>query len=271
MLLALLNNKLVPPTNNREARCPLCKAEVIAKRGDINIHHWAHKKREDCDSWTEPETYWHKSWKESFPIQSREFVFERNGKKHFADVYTDAKIVIELQNSSISSKTIEERETFYGKRMLWVINGGRFRERISFLIDAEAIKLVEGEDYRFSSNYIKLSHNKISEYLETQKEFHFQWENPIRSWKNAKRPVFIDFNENHILWFHDGIGENSGKFRVFSKKQFFEKYKGSYEKYKLLNCNKNLFFYKDAVNIINDLLPGYFDGESEVTYEFLGF
>lgn len=269
MFLARLDNELIFPTKNNKARCPLCDAEVIAKCGDINIHHWAHKKAESCDSWTEPETYWHKSWKESFPIQNREFVFKRDGKKHFADLYTDSKIVIELQNSSISSKTIEERENFYGEKMLWVINGGIYRERISFLVDGDPVDEENNHSYQ---TFIRLCHNKVNEYLDTNKEFEFYWDYPIRSWKNAKRPVFIDFNEKHILWFTKGIGEGSGKFRVYSKKEFFKKYKGDYETFKSLNCNKNLFLYKDTVDQIDHLINGYHHKtKRKLVIDFMGY
>ena len=37
--------------NLKGALCPVCDAEVIAKCGDIKIHHWSHKSKKKCDHW----------------------------------------------------------------------------------------------------------------------------------------------------------------------------------------------------------------------------
>lgn len=266
MLLALSENTLIPPIKNTIAKCPLCKSNVVSKCGEINIHHWAHKINEGCDSWSEPETYWHKSWKNSFPIDNREVVIQKYGKKHFADLYTYDDIVIELQNSSISSETIREREDFYGKRLLWILNGGRFRNHISIFQNdrIKEIKLENNRKYLYSE--IALSDENINEYLETSDEFTFFWKFPIRSWKKSRRPVFLDINENFMLWFTKGIGTDYGTFKVYPKHQFFKKYKGDYSKYQKLTNQKRLFIYKDFVKIIDDNF-WQFDGEFK-TYNY---
>lgn len=253
MLLALSENNLIAPLKNKTAKCPLCKLEVIAKCGEINIHHWAHKENEGCDSWSEPETYWHKSWKESFPIHTREVVIEKYEKKHFADLFTDKKIVIELQNSPIGSDTIIEREKFYGKRLLWVINGGRFRDHIKIYNNEKTIDIVKKRNPKYPYKEIYLSDEDINEYLGTDEEFRFSWKYPIRSWENSKRPVFLDINEDYILWFINGIGTDYGKFKVYSKKRFIEKYGGDYSKYNELNNLDRLFDYKEFVKITYDV------------------
>ena len=50
MKFALHNNqRKEAETNLKGALCPVCKAKVIAKCGDVKIHHWAHKTKRKCD------------------------------------------------------------------------------------------------------------------------------------------------------------------------------------------------------------------------------
>jgi competence CoiA-like predicted nuclease len=107
---------------------------VIAKCGQINVWHWAHKQA-DCDPWYEPESQWHREIKNWFSEDCQEVVMEN----HRADIWTgDDRPVIELQNSSISSSEIIEREQFYGKYirsypgcLIWIINGEKFEDNFS--------------------------------------------------------------------------------------------------------------------------------------------
>ncbi|WP_425595275.1 competence protein CoiA family protein [Pseudophaeobacter arcticus] len=39
--------------------CPYCGSEMIARCGQVKVHHWAHKSTENCDPWWENETNWH--------------------------------------------------------------------------------------------------------------------------------------------------------------------------------------------------------------------
>lgn len=266
MLLALSENTLIPPIKNTTAKCPLCKLKVVSKCGEINIHHWAHAKNEGCDSWSEPETFWHKSWKESFPINNREVVIEKDGKKHFADVHTKENIVIELQNSSISSEKIREREEFYGRRLLWVINGGRFREHISIHVNEQIKQILLKKNPKNFYREITLRNENINEYLETSSQFRFSWRYPIRSWVKSKRPVFLDINEDYMLWFTKGIGTDYGTFKVYPKQQFLKKYKGDYSKYQKLNNEDGILDYKEIVNVTEDNC-WRFDGEF-TTYNY---
>ncbi|MFD0931296.1 competence protein CoiA [Psychroflexus salinarum] len=263
MLLALSDKTLIPPFKNTTALCPLCESKVVSKCGEINIHHWAHKNGEGCDSWSEPETYWHKSWKESFPLENREVVIDKQGKKHFADLCIDnddGDIVIELQNSSISSETIKEREDFYGERMLWVINGARFRESISICSNLSLHERILGDKQDHPHIGMDLSFDNINEILKTSKEFPFCWKNPVRSWLISRRPVFLDIGEDYILKFNEGLGANHGTFRVYPKHTFFKKYKGDYSKYQKLNDRERLIKYSDLVNIARDV---FFEFDSD--------
>lgn len=107
--------------------CPHCQAPVIAKCGSKMIWHWAHLAVESCDTWFEPETQWHRDWKNAFGKNYSEIRVAKQDKYHIADVINDAGIIFEFQNSPISADTIKARETFYGERMIWVLNGSAFK------------------------------------------------------------------------------------------------------------------------------------------------
>lgn len=145
---------------NIEAYCPGCGELVIAKCGQINIHHFAHKNNTDCDPWYEPESKWHRDWKEFFLKENREVIIG----KHRADIKTSNGIVVELQNSSISSSEIEEREKFY-VNMIWIVNGSDFFKNISF---------------KQHDNYIT-----------------FRWKHPRKCWAGVRCPVYIDLEDYH--------------------------------------------------------------------------
>ena len=119
MLIALdAQNKRIIPEKGKSGICPFCQGKVIAACGEINIHHWRHERLTKCDPWKEHETDWHRGWKERFPADWRETIITKDGEKHIADIMTDKGLIIEFQNSSISSTTIEIRESFY-ENMIW--------------------------------------------------------------------------------------------------------------------------------------------------------
>lgn len=112
-------------TPKAQGICFCCDKEMVAKCGEIKIHHWAHKRLEECDHWWENETEWHRKWKDRFPEDWQEVVRRdlQTGQKHIADVYNPYKdLVVEFQNSPIKGHEIQAREKYY-KRMLWVLNG----------------------------------------------------------------------------------------------------------------------------------------------------
>ncbi|NVO10268.1 MAG: hypothetical protein HXX16_09935 [Bacteroidales bacterium] len=120
------NNNKVRPRKGDKAICPFCFEKVIAVCGDINIHHWRHEAINNCDSWKEPETEWHRDWKQKFPKEWQEYIIEKNNEKHIADIRTNSGLILELQNSSISNLTIQIRENFY-QNMVWLINADYFK------------------------------------------------------------------------------------------------------------------------------------------------
>jgi competence protein CoiA len=96
------------------ATCPSCGAAVIAKCGDHRVWHWAHRGVRVCDPWWEPETEWHRAWKNEFPADWQEAVhFAQSGEKHVADVKTQSGMVLEFQHSFLKAEERAARESFY--------------------------------------------------------------------------------------------------------------------------------------------------------------
>lgn len=147
----------VRPTPGARAMCATCGAPCTAKCGSVNVWHWAHGSRADCDPWSEGETAWHAGWK----ALAEDHAVEVAMGPHRADIVTNRGTVIELQHSAISAEEIAEREAFYGPAMVWVFDGSPFFER--FL-------------------------------LRPRDGFHtFRWLTPRRSLFSVRRPMFFDF------------------------------------------------------------------------------
>lgn len=162
---------LIEPIKEASALCPGCNQPLVAKMGDINIHHWAHISA-DCDLWHEPEGPWHRAWKGMF---NKEHV-ERVIGSHRADVVTGTGLVIELQSSSISPEEIRKRESFY-KNMIWVFD----------LTEADRFEYVNRGGYES-----------------------FRFYHPKRSIAYCKKPVFLNL-ANGELFQIGSMNHNAGR------------------------------------------------------------
>lgn len=162
MLWAMNGNTREMAQPKGRAICPCCNSKVIAKCGQIVTWHWAHEV-DDCDPWYECESEWHISWKRRFPNEWQEVVVGN----HRADIKTPL-CVVELQNSSISTEDIKEREWHY-KKMVWLLNGDKFFENI---------------DITERSDHVT-----------------FRWKWPRKTWWYASKPIFIDLpGRPYMLW-----------------------------------------------------------------------
>lgn len=132
MLYAYQNKKLIKAKPKSKGICPHCNKEVVSKCGKINIWHWSHTQKTNCKAESKPESEWHINWKKLFGKEFCERQITKGDKCRFADIYTRKGVVIELQNSPISYNEIEEREKFYGEKMLWIINGDSFKNHFRF-------------------------------------------------------------------------------------------------------------------------------------------
>ena len=84
-------------------KCRDCGHPMVAKCGQHRVWHWAHWKSKDCDPW-EPETEWHRSWKNQFPVAWREIGhIAQGGERHRADVKTERGLVLEF-NTRLCAK-----------------------------------------------------------------------------------------------------------------------------------------------------------------------
>ena len=128
MHYGLVDNNKVEAEPGLKAVCPGCLQPLIAKCGTKKVHHWAHRSKIMCDSWWEPETEWHRLWKNNYPVEWQEIFLpdERTGEKHIADVRTNLGLVIEFQHSHITQQERVSREDFY-KTMVWVVDGTRLK------------------------------------------------------------------------------------------------------------------------------------------------
>jgi len=124
------NHRIKPAFSGQKTNCPLCGGTLIGKCGDIYTWHWQHTNNRECDPWKEHETQWHRNWKSKFPEEQREIIIVKENEKHIADVRTSKGVVIEFQNSSISTDTIRIREQFYDN-IIWVINAASFSHNIN--------------------------------------------------------------------------------------------------------------------------------------------
>ena len=115
--------------SNQSYYCPYCGTELIAKKGNIRVHHFAHKKNHICsDSWEREGLYdmsaWHNDWQNLFPIENQEVLLTLGDTKHRADVLID-KTVIEFQHSSLKPNIFDNRTNFYtnlGYKMIWLFD-----------------------------------------------------------------------------------------------------------------------------------------------------
>lgn len=244
MQYALVNDEKVEPTPKSIGNCQVCGKEVISRCGDINIWHWSHHKNKSCDGWYEPETEWHRNWKLIFGKKNSEVVIQHDGIKHIADIYTNSKIVIELQNSPIQSQLIQKREDFYGDRMLWIVNGSHFDENITIYYTNclnSPIKMPHG--------WFNIKSGEVAYNSEAKRELKgtFVWSWPRKSWSVATRNLFIDFGGPELFWVKSGMGTRHGEGQYVSKERFIRKYGGDLSmlsKIILLKANKKSNFLR---------------------------
>ena len=161
-------------------KCNVCGALTIAKCGEIRVRHWAHRNVSACDHWWEPETEWHRNWKNRFPENCQEIIqTAADGEKHIADVKTDSGLVVEFQHSSIKPEERQSRERYYGK-MVWVVHAWRAKDLPQFQPSL-------GEPIKTLPNFPTCPVGPSKSAL-------------LRDWGNSRVPVYFDFGDNFPLW-----------------------------------------------------------------------
>jgi len=187
MKFALVDGEKEEATKGSTGLCQVCGSELIAKCGEIKIHHWSHKSKRNCDQWWENESEWHRDWKNEFPTEWQEVIHrDENGEKHIADVKTETDWIIEFQHSFLKPKERYSRNTFYNK-LIWVIDGTR-RKTDKKQFD----KILKEESCYIAKRPPTIKVN----FPEDCRLFN--------EWGNSNSLVFFDFggsNENSLLWF----------------------------------------------------------------------
>lgn len=190
MRFALVNNIRCEASPGMIAFCPGCTQPMTARCGTQRVWHWAHRGSRNCDPWWEPETPWHRGWKDQFPAGWQE-VIQRDeaGEKHIADVKTEYGLVIEFQHSHLPIQEKAAREAFH-RNMVWVVDGARLkRDRSRFLRGRRLFKPIPGTSI-FTT--------------------HSPGESFPMTWVTCTTPVFFDFEDaaatsepsrpNRTLW-----------------------------------------------------------------------
>lgn len=118
---------------------------VVAKVGEVMMPHWARLPGGTPDPWSEPETEWHRTWKERLvPDDWQEYTFP--GGQHRADAIGAGGVVVEFQHSSIDPLTIRARETYYlahAKGLVWVFDAQGWALDKETLLKAKDGKAIE--------------------------------------------------------------------------------------------------------------------------------
>lgn len=206
----------IKATKTAEGFCDMCGKPLIPKCGSIYKHHWAHKAGKDCDPWWEPESDWHRNWKNLVDETFREIVIQKNGVKHRADICLLSGIVVELQNSPLSFDERCEREAFY-ENMIWIIH-----------LPKAKIELIEYcyEKDLFDDYYAQIKN--INEWI---------------SQPPHPSPIFLDFDDDGKIFHITEFDEYSSKIRT---RNLYGKY---IDKKKFINFLKPTFFDFDLSKI----------------------
>lgn len=212
--------------------CICCGTAVRAYCGPERINHWKHLSLEQCDSWYEGETDWHRRWKNFFDESYQECVrFASSGEKHIADIYIPTRdVVIEFQHSPITHAEIKSREEFY-ERMVWVVdvfpfvNNITLHDNLDDFIDLvelpwainqdkkfrelkRAGKIDEAENLRrdFSEwDYLQNFEKRYSEGGFKSDYFLMVWKYQHKRWNITSKPVFFDLNDGSLYMVVESI------------------------------------------------------------------
>ena len=168
------DNKHQKPLKGAKGTCPLCRETLVAKCGNIRIHHWAHPSDSQCP-YKENKGEWHVNWQNEFPDDWQEIVLTDSvtHEKNIADVQTPTGFVLEFQHSHIKDEEKTARENFY-KNMVWIVDGLNWKKIECF----------------FETKY------KTTQEIEKFKIDQYDYEtNFSLIWANATVPIIYDFHD----------------------------------------------------------------------------
>jgi competence protein CoiA len=199
MKFALVNGEAHEAQPGLSGECPACAHPMVAKCGEVRIRHWAHRGGRWCDPWWEPESEWHRNWKNQFPDAWQEVIHVApNGTKHIADVKTEHGWVIEFQHSHLEHEERRSRDAFY-RQLVWVVDATRRKTdaaRFSKAWDASvavapAVQRLFVEDCAL-----------------------------LREWSGSSAPIFLDFGGPKLCWLLPNGRNASAYVTLFPRDQF---------------------------------------------------
>ncbi|NJC44490.1 UNVERIFIED_ORG: hypothetical protein FHT06_001729 [Xanthomonas campestris] len=205
MLIALHNSqrkRAEAAGSGQIGKCPWTDLDVKAHVGAIR-QYWAYIGGQPrLPPGYEPESEWHRCWKEVVDDAQCEVVMGQN-KEHRADILGSNDTIIEIQRSVIDIRDVRDRTEFYfkqsGKRMIWVVDIQEFWLKRFFLVPTDK-----------------------------QGEFKVDWK-PRRTWlwDIAKTPdthLYLEFNQKNDKLLHCWIHKSEMYCKYITKKQFFMTY-----------------------------------------------
>jgi competence protein CoiA len=175
MQYATINGERREAERGLTGTCPICEISVRPRCGRIRVAHWYHPPGHFDHRW-EPETEWHRKWKNSFPKEWQEVCHRAgNGERHLADVKAPHGQVLEFQHSPISEEERSSREMIYGN-MFWVVDGLKLKNDRQRFFDALRFRKVVHE-------------SPLTFIVPTARSM------LLHKWENSQKIVFFDFGE----------------------------------------------------------------------------
>ncbi|QWQ38702.1 competence protein [Gemella sp. zg-570] len=133
--------------------CPLCKSEVIFKKGSKIQSHFAHVKNSECSfenykkeskEHLEVKKKLYQHFKNKYKNVQVEYIFKTNDSLQIADLYlADKNIALEYQRSIIPYTLLADRTRGYldaGIKLIWLIDVNKFVKEIKRNNDIVYIK-----------------------------------------------------------------------------------------------------------------------------------
>ncbi len=222
--------KRAPLAKGENTICKDCGGLLTSVIPSENIKHWRHKAG-DCDTWSEPESQWHLSWKEMFDLHCREVCLtdETTGEKHRADILCNTgkshASVLELQHSNISEEERLSRELFYSRnhRMFWLIHIHSDTAFNEFSFGASLQSTSKTFDYKERTF-------KVTNWIGRSNQF-------IEKWKKSTVHVFFDW-KGYIFY--------------LANEQLSMRFDGPFKKGEFAYCTLTRSEFIDAVNGIKE-------------------
>lgn len=175
---------------------------LIAKRGTVVSHHFAHKIGCSCIC-SDNKGEWHVAMQDRAHRDVQEIrMYNSEGKlQHIADVCIPGKYVLEYQHSPMDEKTMREREIFYtsqGYHLVWIFHVPSWEYKIQ----------------KRNGNIVQLKYRQGPKY-------------PLFGSYKGNVSKILDFDKQQLLLIQDQLGTTiTGK--IIEMSEFDKMYIGSH-------------------------------------------